>query len=285
MFAQDAGLPAPSTAIVFGQRIRYVDTGAGPVVVLLHGLGSSAAGDWGRVIIPLSSSHRVIAPDQLGFGQSDKPVIDYRIQTWVDSLGEFLRQKAISHFTLVGESLGGWVAAQYAIQSLGAGRPGSEFALPKPDRLILCDAAGFSRRGTGEAQGPMDTSTLEGCRRLLTAIFFDPAWHTDAAVRAFYERSLAKGDGYTVHSIMTNPAAALDEVDGKLGAIRIPTLVVWGAHDALVPLDDGRRYAAEIPGARLAVVPNAGHAACVETPSAFLSLVIPFLDTAQPKGE
>src|SRR5580704_2521007 len=77
-------LPAPKTTTLFGQKIVYYDFGTGPTVVLLHGLGSSAKGDWGRCMLPLSAHHRVLALDQLGFGGSDKPFIDYGIQTWVE---------------------------------------------------------------------------------------------------------------------------------------------------------------------------------------------------------
>ncbi|HEY1764198.1 MAG TPA: alpha/beta fold hydrolase, partial [Opitutaceae bacterium] len=112
-------LPAPQTTVIFGQKIVYYDLGSGPTVVLLHGMGSSAKGDWGRCMLALAEHHRVIAPDQLGFGGSDKPFIDYGIQTWVDFLGEFLRQRKPGTFILAGESLGGWIAAQYTIQALG----------------------------------------------------------------------------------------------------------------------------------------------------------------------
>ena len=87
------GLPDPQVTVLFGQRIQYYDVGSGPCVVLLHGMGSSAKGDWGHCIMALAAHHRVLAPDQLGFGGSDKPVIDYGIQTWVDFLGEFLRER------------------------------------------------------------------------------------------------------------------------------------------------------------------------------------------------
>jgi triacylglycerol lipase len=82
-------LPSTKTALVFGQKIVYYDVGSGPLLVLLHGLGSQALFDWGHVIIPLSQQHRVIALDQVGFGQSDKPLIDYSIQTFVDFLVSF----------------------------------------------------------------------------------------------------------------------------------------------------------------------------------------------------
>src|SRR5450631_169692 len=88
--AGTAELPGQKTVAIFGQRIAYYEAGSGPTVVLLHGLGSNAAADWGACIAPIAARHHVLAPDQLGFGASDKPMVDYGIQTWVDMLGEFI---------------------------------------------------------------------------------------------------------------------------------------------------------------------------------------------------
>lgn len=275
-------LPAPQVAVVFGQRMEYYDVGAGPTVVLLHGLGSSAKGDWGRCIMALAAHHRVIAPDQIGFGASDKPLIDYGIQTWVDFLGEFLRERKPGEFALAGESLGGWIAAQYTIQSLGSTPPpGPSFALPKPSRLILADAAGHRRlaKKVGDGGGT-SVSSIAGTKALLAGIFHGEEWRTDDAVRAGFARSMSKGDAWTIHSFMSNPAIQAEAVDDKLAAITIPTLVVWGADDGLVPLDDGRDFAARIAGARLVVIPDCGHAPCIENPAAFLAAAQPFLDGA-----
>jgi pimeloyl-ACP methyl ester carboxylesterase len=247
-------------------------------VVLLHGLGSSARGDWGACIPQLSVHHRVLAPDQLGFGASDKPLIDYGIQTWVDMLGEFLRVEAVRDFTLAGESLGGWVAAQYSIQALGgrqAAGPASQ--LPKPARLVLVDSGGHRHLAEGIAGGGPGLS-LAGSKGLLSAIYVDPARSTDEAARTQFALSLSKGDGWTIHSILSSRGLVSECVDDKLGGITIPTLVVWGAGDRLVPLDDGRDFAARIPGARLVIVPGSGHAPENEKPKEFLDAMLPFID-------
>jgi pimeloyl-ACP methyl ester carboxylesterase len=89
--------------------------------------------------------------------------------------------------------------------------------------------------------------------------------------------SLAKGDATTVASVQSNPGLAREVLDGKLAGITVPTLVVWGQHDRLIPLALGERFAREIPGARLVVVPDTGHAPMIETPQAFLAAVQPFL--------
>jgi len=85
------GQPADKTITAFGNSIHYFDMGSGPVVVLLHGLGSRKE-DWVPVLEPMAQKYRLLVPDQIGFGRSDKPLLDYSIQTYVDFLNEFLRQ-------------------------------------------------------------------------------------------------------------------------------------------------------------------------------------------------
>src|SRR5256885_1907296 len=85
------GQPPDKTISVFGQTIHYFDMGSGPVVVLLHGLGSRKD-DWLPVLEPMAQKYRLLVPDQIGFGKSDKPLLDYSVQTYVDFLNEFLRQ-------------------------------------------------------------------------------------------------------------------------------------------------------------------------------------------------
>jgi len=276
-------LPAPQVTVLFGQKIQYYDVGTGPTVVLLHGMGSSAKGDWGQCIMALAARHRVLAPDQLGFGGSDKPFIDYGIQTWVDFLGEFLRERKPGDFALVGESLGGWIAARYAIQALGnAPAAGPTFVLPRPARLVLSDAGGHRALAKKIAAGG-SISSLAGSKALLASVFHGAAWRTDDAVRANFAFSLGKGDSWTIRSFSSNPAVQAEAVDDGLGAITIPTLVVWGEEDALVPLEDGRDFAARIAGARLVVIPDCGHAPCIEKPREFLDAVEPFLEGAAPR--
>ena len=275
-------LPASKTAMVFGQKIRYLDVGHGPTVVLVHGLGSSARGDWGKVLPTFAAHHRVVALDLPGFGASDKPFIQYNIQTWVDFVGEFLRQRKVGSFTLVGESLGGWIAARYTIQALDGVAVGRDYALPKPSKLVLCDAAGFSRASvarifdSGEPQQPTGLS-LAGQKRLLASIFHDPAYSSDAGLRTGMAWAVSKGDGWTIQSFRSNRSIVAEAVEDQLATITIPTLVVWGRYDQLVPIADGEGYAAGIPNAKLIVIPDAGHAPMIETPAAFIEAVEGFL--------
>jgi pimeloyl-ACP methyl ester carboxylesterase len=271
-------LPPMKAVAVFGQRIAYFDLGSGPVVVLLHGAGSSARRDWGPCLRALAAHHRVLAPDQLGWGASDKPLIDYGIQTWVDTLGEFLRLQRVKDFDLAGESLGGWIAARYTVQALAGDAVSPAFALPKPRRLVLTDAAGHRHLMThlGESN-PGSVTSLAGTKGLLGAIFVDPARGSDASIREWFGMALGKGDAWTLRCVFTNRAMLAEAVDDQLPAITIPTLVVWGAGDRILPLDDGKDFAARIPGARLVVIPGAGHAPEIEQPALYLAAVLPFL--------
>ena len=98
---------------VFGQKIHYVEAGSGPNVILLHGLGGSTQA-WQFNIGPLAEKFHVFVPDQIGFGKSDKPLVNYRIRTYVDFLDQFCKQLKIERATLVGNSMGGWIAAIFA---------------------------------------------------------------------------------------------------------------------------------------------------------------------------
>ena len=269
----ESQLPAKRSVPVFGQKIAYYDTGSGPVVVLVHGFGSEARFDWGNVLLPLAKQHRVLALDQIGFGSSDKPFIDYSIQTYVDFLGEFLRTLNIHEFTLAGESLGGWISALYTIESLAPENTGPH-ALPKPQRLILEDAAGMAALPTGPLAVPGTLGDAHG----VAIVFHDKSRVTEEFVREDWAMQLKANDGFTKRSIWGNPKIATEVVSDRLAKITVPTLVVWGGSDEIIPLAQGRAYAQGIPGAKLSIIPECGHGPSVEKPAEFLAAVLPFIN-------
>jgi len=126
--------PAERVVSVLGAKLHYVDAGSGPVVVLLHGLADDV-GVWEAILPTLAAKHRVIALDQIGFGRSDKPLLSYRVATFVDFLDGFLNELKIDRASLVGNSLGGWIAADFALK-----HP------ERVDRIVLCAAPGQPRR-------------------------------------------------------------------------------------------------------------------------------------------
>jgi pimeloyl-ACP methyl ester carboxylesterase len=128
----------------------------------------------------------------------------------------------------------------------------------------------------GENKGSV--ASLASSRALLGAIYSDPGLQNDDAVRARFALTLSKGDGWTLMSVFTNPALVGEAIDDQIPNLALPTLVIWGAEDHLIPLNDGKDFAARIPGARLVVIPHAGHAPEIEQTQPYLAAFLPFID-------
>ena len=272
-FGQTGPTPPPDkTVAVFGQTIHYWDVGSGPVVVLVHGLGSRKE-DWLPVVAPLSQKYRLLVPDQIGFGHSDKPLLDYRIQTYVDFLDEFLRELKVEKASLMGESLGGWISALYVVEISGGAH------MVPVEKLVLVDAAGLKQ---DKPIPDLNPSTLAAMRGMMEAVFYDTSWVTEDALRKIFADKLSLHDGYTVRSLLTNPALASERLDSRLAEIHVPTLVVWGKQDNLLPITSGERYATGILGARLVSFDKCGHVPPREKPEEFVSAVTAFLGGAAP---
>ena len=268
--AEGQGLPADKTTTVFGQTIHYFDLGSGPVVVLLHGLGSKKE-DWLSVLEPMAQKYRLLVPDQIGFGKSDKPLMDYSVQTYVDFLNEFLRQMKVEKASLVGESLGGWIAALYTAE-LGGGAH-----MVPVEKLVLVDAAGLKQ----ETPIPdLNPSSLAAMKAMMEAVFYDTSWLDENALRKVFTDKLAVHDGFTVRSFLGNPALAGERLDGRMGSIKAPTLVVWGKQDKLLPITSGDKYAAGIAGAKMVSFDKCGHVPPVEKTEEFVAAVTGFLGGA-----
>jgi pimeloyl-ACP methyl ester carboxylesterase len=262
------GQPVDKTITVFGQSIHYFDVGSGPVVVLLHGLGSRKE-DWLPVLEPLALKNRLLVPDQIGFGKSDKPLLDYSVQTYVDFLNEFLRQMKVEKASLVGESMGGWIAALYVVEASGGAH------LVPVEKLVLVDAAGLKRDGPIPDLNP---SSLAAMRGVMEAVFYDTSWLTEDALRKIFTDKLSVHDGYTVRSFLSNPTLGAERLDDRLGSIKTPTLVAWGKQDKLLPIALGERYAAGIAGAKLVSFDKCGHVPPFEKTEEFVAAVTAFLN-------
>ena len=261
------GQPADKTISVFGQSIHYFDMGSGPVVVLLHGLGSRKD-DWLPVLEPMAQKYRLLVPDQIGFGKSDKPLLDYSIQTYVDFLNEFLRQLKVEKASLVGESLGGWIAGLYAVEISGGAH------LVPVEKLVLVDAGGLKQ---DQPLPDLNPSSLTAMRGLMEVVFYDTSWLNEDALRKIFTDKLAVKDGYTVRSILNNPSRETQRLDARLGNIKVPTLVAWGKQDKLLPIASGERYAAGIAGAKFVSFEKCGHVPPMEKTEEFLAAVMAFL--------
>jgi pimeloyl-ACP methyl ester carboxylesterase len=254
--------PQEKTAVIFGQNIRYIEAGQGPVVILLHGLGA-AKEVWMASFGVLAAHYHVYAVDQIGFGHSDKPLLDYKIATFVDFLYEFMQGQNLSKATLVGNSLGGWVALEFAVQ-----HP------TMVEKLVLVDSAGMPWTQTPAVD--LNASSVAGMRAILESIFYDKHMVTDQAARQIFADHVRNNDGYTIQRTLAGFASPQFE-DTKLGAVHAPTLIVWGRQDELIPVASGEKMRDGIAGAKLVVFEQCGHVPQIEKPEEFNKAVLEFL--------
>ena len=262
-----ANAQTPKETTVFGQKIYYVEAGFGPNVILLHGLGGSTQA-WQFNIGPLAEKFHVYVPDQIGFGKSDKPLVNYRIRTYVDFLDQFCKQLKIERATLVGNSMGGWIAAAFTA------------AFPdRVDKLVLVDAAGYAPPKDLDTRVlfALNPTTREGMKLLTAKVFYNKAFQTDAAIDMAIAARLAAGDGFTIKMITESIIRGEDFLDDTVKTIKRPTLIVWGREDGLTPLSDAERFQKDIAGSKLVVFDQCAHVPNLEKPGEFNAAVIKFL--------
>lgn len=252
---------------VFGQKIHYVEAGSGPAVILLHGLGGSTQ-VWQMNITALAAKYHVFVPDQIGFGKSDKPLVNYRIRTYVDFLDQFCKQLNIERATLVGNSMGGWIAAAFT-----ASFP------DRVDKLVLVDAAGYTppKEFDTRVLFNLNPTTREGMKILTARVFYSKAFQTDAAIDMAIAARLAAGDGFTIKSITESIIRGEDFLDETVKTIKRPTLIVWGRQDGLTPVADAERFHKDIAGSKLIVFDQCGHVPNFEKASEFNAALLKFL--------
>ncbi len=276
---------------VNGVNLRYTDIGtAPPTLLLLHGFGGSVF-SWRKVTETLGEQARVIAFDRPGFGLSARPAVT-RTQTGAQnpytpaaqvalSLG-LLDELGIDKAILVGNSEGGAVAVN--------------FALAHPERvagLVLVDPA--LRSGGPPAWVRALYNTPQGTRlgpylmrpfgedaglELLRRAYADPSRLTDADI-AGYRRPL-QADNWDSALWEITKANRPEDLFPRLGELEVPTLIISGAEDSVVPLEQSERAAENITGAEFKVLTDCGHLPQEECPRKFLTAVTPWLDTLQP---
>jgi pimeloyl-ACP methyl ester carboxylesterase len=255
-------LPPEKTAVVYGQNIRYIEAGQGPTVILLHGLGSVKE-IWAANIGPLSAKYHVYALDQIGFGHSDKPLLEYKITTFVDFLHGFMQSQNLSKATLVGNSLGGWIAIDFATRH-------PEMV----DKLVLVDSAGlpFGKPLTMD----LNPASLADMRTLLDSVFYDKKMVTEEFVLQAFTNHVRNNDGFTIQRTLAGFAQNQFE-DAKLSSIHAATMVAWGREDELIPFSSGEKLRDGIPGAKLVVFEKCGHVPQLEKPAEFNQALTDFL--------
>ncbi len=273
---------------VHGYRRAYVRAGRGPAMLLIHGIGDSSE-TWRDLIPLLARGWTVIAPDLLGHGRSDKPRGDYSIGGYACGMRDLLTVLGIDRVTVVGHSLGGGVAMQFAYQfpercervvlvATGgvcpdlhpllrvAAAPGSGFVLPllatAPMRQIGWAATRTLRW--------LHTDLGRDADDLMRT--FD-ALHVDTARKAFLRTLRTSVDGH---------GQAITMLDRCYLAAGMPSMIIWGAHDAVIPLEHARIAHAAMPGSRLEIFEDAGHFPHRSDPERFRMVLEDFLSSTRP---
>ena len=266
-FAQTA--PQEKTVTVFGAKIRYLEAGdtAKPTVILLHGLGAQAE-SWQLTIPALAANYHVIAPDQIGFGKSDKPFLKYRVATFADFLDKFMAELKIEKAHLVGNSMGGWVAGLMAVKYPN-----------RVEKIVLADAAGILPENINtDAIYQLNNSTRDEIRANLKLIFATPAFqNNEALVDQFMTQRVVTNDGYTINSLIESIKRKEDFLNDRLGEIKKPTLIIWGKQDGLLPVSDAEIFKKGIADSQLVIFDNCGHVPQFEKALDFNKTVLEFL--------
>jgi pimeloyl-ACP methyl ester carboxylesterase len=273
---------------VHGYRRAFRVAGAGPAIVLVHGIGDSSR-TWAPVIERLARTHLVIAPDLLGHGHSAKPRADYSVAGYANGIRDLLGVLGVTRATLVGHSLGGGVAMQFAYQFPD-----------RTERLVLVGSGGAGP----EVNPVLRAMTLPGATAALHALRLPTMrWQVGAAVGLM--RALGTDLGRDAED-MLRIVDALPDATSRAAFIRtlravvdwrgqvvtmldrcyltrgMPTLLVWGGRDAIVPVEHGYRAHTAMPGSRFEIFDDAGHFPFHTDPERFTGLLQEFLDGTEP---
>lgn len=264
---------------VQGTRIRYVESGAGPTVVLLHGLGASIY-TWRDVIGPVAAAgFHVVAFDNRGFGGSDRPTSGYSAGDYASLAVAFLDSLHLSDVVLVGHSMGGEIAALATLKDPSNVRG-----------LVLIDAAGLGTHLpllTRLARAPLVGHVIAGLRgrsgveRALRSTFGVPSRVTQEEVDQYYAPVAMPDFGGTLAGVARE--FDFSALKGRLDSIAKPTLVLWGSRDIWIPPGIGERMTASLQRAAFVLVPGVGHDLPDEDPAALLRSLIPFLQQGIPQ--
>ena len=236
-------------------------------LVLLHGIGASAD-RWSSVAPALSTHYQLIIPDIVGFGYSDKPTIEYTMDFFVKFFEDFLHRLEVTRLSIIGTSFGGYLATEFTIRNF-----------EKVDKLILAAPAGAMRTSTRVLDQYIMAAlypTYENANRAFRDMAYEPSVVSEETIRDFMNRMRLPNAKY---AFMSTLLAIRDSKDlpGRLTKISVPTLLIWGANDRMIPLAYSREYT-EIPNSQLTIIDNCGHTPFVEKPAEFNHIVLKFLE-------
>jgi pimeloyl-ACP methyl ester carboxylesterase len=281
------GIPLQETTL-HGHRVGFRMAGDGPLIVLIHGI-TSTSDVWVDVMARLAKRYTVVAPDLLGHGRSAKPRGDYSLGAYASGGRDLLGLLGFERGTVVGHSLGGGIALQFAYQ------------FPEHcERLVLVSSGGLGR----EVHPLLRAAALPGSELVLPLITRDWAIGAGAAVASVFERfgfkagpdlaeaargysSLADGEArsafvHTLRAVVDLEGQRVSATDRLYLAERLPTLLIWGSADPIIPVEHGHQARERIPGSRLIEFPRAGHWPQLDDPDRFVAELSDFVESTEP---
>jgi len=271
-----------------GHRVSYRRAGSGPALLLLHGITDSSA-TWEGVAPALADHFTLIAPDLLGHGESATPRGDYSLGAHASGVRDVLTALGIERVTVVGHSLGGGIAMQFAYQ------------FPeRTERLVLVSSGGLGR----EVHLLLRAAALPGADYVLPALTSAGLLTVGRSVGGVLKRlRLAPGEDmqvlaqgfasldnagsrqaflHTVRAVIEPSGQRVSAQDRLSLAGLLPSLIVWGERDSIIPVEHGADAHEAMPGSRFEVFPDAGHMPHDADPERFAELLIDFCTTTQP---
>jgi pimeloyl-ACP methyl ester carboxylesterase len=275
---------------IHGYRRAFRIAGSGPAILLIHGIGDNST-TWETVQAKLAQRFTVIAPDLLGHGKSDKPRADYSVAAYANGMRDLLSVLDIENVTVVGHSLGGGVAMQFAYQ------------FPQlVDRLILVGAGGVTKdvnvalriaslpMGT-EALAvlrlPMVLPALEVVGRIGGALFGSTGLGRDLPdvlriLSDLPEPTASAAFARTLRAVVDWRGQVVTMLDRCYLTESVPVQLIWGSRDSVIPVSHARMAHAAMPGARLEVFEGSGHFPFHDDPDRFVEIVEKFIETTEP---
>lgn len=277
----------PQRISIHGHEFGYRRAGKGPAILLIHGIAGSSR-TWERVLPLLAADYDVIAPDLIGHGDTDKPPGDYSLGAQASALRDLLIMLDVKKATVVGQSFGGGVAMQLAYQfpevcerlalvcSGGLGRevslilrllslPGAEYVFPILFPAFLRDT-GNKVVETLHRSGFLHTRASE-------------MWRAYASLTQEENR---QAFGRTLRAVIDLGGQSVSAMDLLYLTSRLPTLIVWGDQDNIIPISHAYAAHEAINGSRLEVIEGSGHFPQIEDPTRFSEVLSDFIRTSEP---
>lgn len=265
-----------TTVSAAGIATNYLEAGEGPPVVLVHGSGPgvTAYANWRLTIPGLATRFRVLAPDMVGFGFTERPPdVAYGMPTWVRQILGFLDALGLEKASIVGNSFGGALAL-----SLAANHP------ERVDRLVLMGSVGVPfpiTEGLDAVWGYQPS--VENMRALLDVFAYSRELVTDELAQVRYQASVQPGFQESFSAMFPAPRQrwvdAMVTPDDAIAALPHPTLVVHGRDDRVIPLANALHLLDVVPDVRLHVFGRCGHWTQIEHAEAFTRLLLDFLSS------